>query len=213
MPNVYQPGLVQIRPQYTTEIESGDTPENVLWFQSATHSTPTIGNLTTIAETFDTNWSEVFSSYGGTHGSYLGCIVTDWSSASGLQWNSVGIFEPEAGGQGNNQPPQVAILVSYQIQLRWRGGHFRTYLPYVGAANITGSQLDQITTALQTTLQTNINTMITAMKDSGVLGGQTLVMYKDKTKPTEATLYQVSTFAVNLVLATQRRRIRKVSRK
>lgn len=213
MPNVYQPGLIQLRPQYTTEVDSGDTPENVLWFQSATHTTPTIAQLTTIAATFDTDWSRLFTHYAGTQAHYLGCIVTDWSSSTGLQWSSVGIFTPEPGDQNNVSPPQVAVLVSYQVQLRWRGGHFRTYLPYVGTAVLTGSLNDQISTTCQTNCQTDINTMITDMKASGVLGGQTMVMYKDKTKPTTAALYQISTFTVNLVLATQRRRIRKVSRK
>lgn len=213
MPNIYQPGLLQVRPQYTYEADAANTPENVLWFESATHSTPSQANLVSIAGTFDTNWSGVFLQYAGEGAYYTGSIITDWSSDTGIQWTTVGTFEPEDGTQGALVPPQVAALVSYQVPLRWRGGHFRTYLPYVGSSVVDGSLKDQLSPTCQTNLADNINDVITNMKDTGILGGQTFVCYKDKTNAEKAATYQISSFTVNPQLATQRRRIRKVTRK
>jgi len=213
MPNVYKPGLLQIRPQYTTDPDSGDTPENVLWFQSATTTTPTLANLTAIQTQFDTLWSECWKGIGTSSADYTGSIVTDWSSASGLQVSSVGSFTPVPGTEGTAAPPQVAILISYQIQLRWRGGHFRTYLPWVGMSSLTGTYNDKMDPTVQAALVASVQSMITDMKTTGVLGGQTLVMYKDKTNPATAQTYDVATFTVSNLVATQRRRVRHVGRR
>jgi hypothetical protein len=213
VPNVYKPGLLQIRPQYTPDPDSGDTPENVTWWLSATTTTPSLGDLTAIAGVFDTHWGAIFAAYGAAAQNYTGSKVTDWSSATGLEQSTVGVFTPVAGTGGTGAPPQVAILQSFQINLRWRGGHFRTYYPYVGAANLGGFGNDTVAGGTVTAMETAYTNLVVAMAASGTLGGQVPRAYKDKNNATTATLYPIVSQLINPKVATQRRRVRHVGRK
>lgn len=213
MPNVYQPGLLQIRPQYDTEIESGDTPENVVWFLSNTHTTPSQADLTEIQATFDTFWAAAWAEVGSSSAHYTGSVMIDWSSATGLESISVGSFAPIAGATVGLCPPQVAALVSYLIPLRWRGGHFRTYLPYVSSGVLAAGLSDTIRASSIDSFNTAFNALITNMSANGVLGGQIMVVYKNKTNPATAETFRFFAFILQPLLATQRRRIRRVSRR
>lgn len=213
MPNVYQPGLLQIRPQYTPNPETGEVPQNILWFLSNTHTTPSEANLVAIAEQFDGRWGPLFAEYGATDGQYLGSVTTDWSSDTGLEWNSVGTFTPVGGASGAATPANVAALISYQIPLRWRGGHFRTYLPWVGSGGLDSTNQNKLAASKITNMTDDFNLMITSMSGTGILGGQVMVVYKNKTNALKATTYAFSTFTVQPFLASQRRRLRRVTRK
>lgn len=213
MPNVYKPGLLQIRPQYTRDPDSGDTPENITWWQSGSAGTPTLSDLQTIQGQFDGPWGDIWKQCGSDSMEYLGSIITDWSSATGLQNDSVGHFSPIAGTAGDPTPPQVAVLQSYVIQLRWRGGHFRTYYPYIGVGALTGTFLDQVTTACQSAMLAAYNTLGDTMAASGIQGGQNQRVYKDKSNATLATLYTIQESSISGTVATQRRRVRHVGRR
>lgn len=213
MPNVYKPGLLQIRPQYLKDPDSGDTPENVLWFLSGSTTTPTIANLQAIQTTFDGSWGAYAALWLATGLSYDGSVITDWSSATGLQSSSVGALTPVVGTHGAPTPPQVAILQSYQVTLRWRGGHFRSYYPYVGSSVITGTFNDTVAAATLASMAIGYDNMVSAMKTTGVLGGQTQMMYKNKNDVATATLYPIATFDISNIVATQRRRVRHVGRR
>lgn len=210
--NVYKPGLVQVRPRYTQSDVSAHIPENVLWFQNGSTTTPTLANLQGIAAQFDPLWGAVFAAYGPSVNKYTGSVVTDWSSNTGLAYNSVGVFTPVAGGQAAGcQSSQVAILVSYQIGVRYKGGHPRTYLPYVSEGVTQGSSGDQVTSTCQTAIVNAYNAMISGMKGSATLSGQTMVIYRHRTNAALAQTYPFATFSVNAQTATQRRRVRRVA--
>lgn len=212
MANVYKPGLVQIRPRYTQSDVTGHIPENVLWFQSGTTTTPTVGNLQSMVNLFDAQWGNVWAAYAPSVNHYTGSIATDWSSNAGLQYSSVGVLTPIAGGQAAGcQSAQVCILISYQIGVRYKGGHPRTYLPYVSEGVTQGSSGDQVTTTCQTAIVTALNGVINTMKGSGILGGQTMVIYRHRTNATLAQTYPFATFTVQSQTATQRRRLRHVA--
>lgn len=214
MPNVYQPGLVQLRAQYSQDPDADNTPENVLWFQSGTHTTPTVANLEAMQAIFDTELPNVWKLGAGADSSYMGSVITDWSSSSGVSIDSVGALTPVPGtGGAASTAPQVAILTSWKIALRWRGGHFRTYFPHIASGVITGTYKDSIATALVNNMNTAWSVLISGMQSSGILGGQTFVLYKNKDDATTAALYQTTNYGVQSLLATQRRRIRHVSRK
>lgn len=213
MPNVYKPGLVNIRAQYTRDPDSGDTPENVFWFENGTTTTPTLTQLQAIQAAFDENWSAVWARCGATDANMTGSIITDWSSSSGLESSSVGSFSPVAGDSGTGVPPNVAALISYEIQLRWKGGHFRTYLPYIGNSSVISGTHDQLSASVIANLQTQFNDFLNAMLASGTLGGQAFRCYKNKTNATTAALYPIAGFTINAMLASQRRRLRRVGRK
>jgi hypothetical protein len=210
--NVYKPGLIQIRPRYSVSDVSAHIPENVLWFTAGSQTTPTIANLQAICNAFDPLWGAVWSVQGSSNNHYTGSVATDWSSNTGLQYNSVGVFTPVAGANGAAcQSAQVAILISYQIGVRYKGGHPRTYLPYVATASTTGSSGDEVTGPTQTGIVTAMNAMISGMKGIATLNGLTQVIYKHRTTPATATTYQFATFTVNNQTATQRRRLRHVA--
>lgn len=213
MPNQYKPGLLQIRPQYTKDPDSGDTPENVTWWLSATTTTPTLGDLNAILGVFDPAWGAIFAAYGATGLDYTGAVITDWSSATGLQQTSVGVFTPVGGSSGSAAPPQVAILQSYQINLRWRGGHFRTYYPYVGSGVLGGFSMDTVAGSTVTAMEAAYTTLVTDMLASGTLGGQAARAYKNKNTAGSATLYPIVSERIQPIVATQRRRVRHVGRK
>lgn len=214
MPNVYKPGLIQLRPQYTTDPDAANTPENVTWWQSAVTTTPTVANLEAVQAIFDDYWPNMWKPLGGANAAYTGSVITDWSSSSGVALDSVGALSPIPGtGSAESLPPQVAVLVSWEIPLRWRGGHFRTYFPWIASGIVTGTYRDQIPTSTATAVDTAFNLLNTQMEGSGVLGGQSFRVYKDKNTTALATLYAVSNFGCQTQLATQRRRIRHVGRK
>lgn len=213
MGNVYKPGLLQIRPQYTKDPDSGDQPENVTWWLSNTTTTPTLADLTAIAGIFDPLWAAIWSAYGATGLDYIGSNITDWSSATGLEQTTVGVFTPVGGSSGSAAPPQVAILQSYAIQLRWRGGHFRTYYPYVGSGVLGGFAMDTVAGSTVTAMEAAFVSLTAGMGSSGTLGGQELRMYKNKTDAATAALYPVASTLIQPKVATQRRRVRHVGRK
>ena len=213
MPNVYKPGLLQIRPQYTRDPDSGDTPENVTWWLSGVTSTPSLADLNAILGVFDPLWGAIFSAYGAASLDYTGAIITDWSSATGLEQTSVGVFTPVGGSSGAAAPPNVAILQSYVIQLRWRGGHFRTYYPYVGTGVLGGYSNDTVAPSTVTAMEAAYTACVAGMASSGTLGGQTPRAYKNKNNVATATLYPITAEFINPLVATQRRRLRHVGRR
>jgi len=213
MPNVYKPGLVQIRPQYTRDPDSGDTPENITWWQSGTTSTPTLPDLTTMQAQFDGAWGAMWRECGTNAAEYTGSIITDWSAATGLQQSTVGVFPGTVGTAGTALPPQVSVLQSFQIQLRWRGGHFRRYFPYIGANAVSGTFMDTVVSTVISAMEAAYTVLVGQMQSSGVLGGQSPRCYKDKDNPTTATLYTPVSQMISPTIATQRRRVRHVGRK
>lgn len=211
MPNVYKPGLLQIKPQYDENIDSGDHPENVLWYLSSSLTTPTVGDLAAISAPFDLYFGNLWAAVGASTLHYTGSIITDWSSNTGAQYDSVGIWTPTPGEHTAQVcPPQCAVLLSYRTTERFRGGHFRTYFPYVATNILTGTAGDKITSGVISTLGSRYATLETGMEGSGVLGGQHQVLYRNRNSTVDARLYPVSAYGFQTVLATQRRRIRKV---
>jgi hypothetical protein len=203
------PGLLSIKPQYDVDPDTGDKYENILWFLSVTTTTPTVANLQAIAAQFDAQWGPMFGNYGAAGKHYNGCLVTDWSTPFGLFYSSVGTLTPVAGTQGTPVPPNTSILLFMHNGERYRGGHFRVYLPWVGSGAITGAAYDTVSNAVQSILISNMGSVQTNMKGSGVLGGQSWVLYRHRYTSGEARVDQITTYGVRGILATQRRRLRK----
>lgn len=218
MPNAYKPSLIQVRPQYSME-QPGELepngPENVLWFSGANPSAfpLTVGQLSTIAGTFDPYWSSMWSSVASSDGSYTGSQTTDWSSDTGIDVTTVGSFTPVPGAETGKGPAQLAMLLSYVAPLlpRYRGGHPRTYLPFMSSSLILTPY--SWTTATPGYVAEDWNTMVTAMAAlPGDVGGPYQpVVFRFRNNPATAALYAISGVNVDLRPATQRRRIRKVA--
>lgn len=212
MPNVYQPKLLQIRPQYDTNTDNNDHPENVLWFESTTAGTPTMTNLTNISTRFDSAWSTFWQQWGSGQKHYTGCVVTDWSSNTGLQFNSVGTFTPDAGAIGGaTLPASCAVLLSYSNGQRFKGGHFRTYLPWVSSGILDTVDKNKIAAGSINAIGTGFAAMFASMQADSELGGQTMKLYRHRNDPVRAALYDVVNYTVQPLIATQRRRLRRVA--
>jgi hypothetical protein len=212
MTTVYQPKLVQCRPQYTVDSDTGRFPENVLWFQSLNTGTPTLANLLGMAAGFDTVWGTMWATMSTTGKHYTGSVWTDWSSNTGLSNSSVGTFTPVAGSNsGTCSSFQVAVLISLSNGQRFKGGHFRIYLPYVASILSVSGAEDTMSTTIVNNISSRFAAINASTTGSGVLGGQTQVLYRFRNDLARASLYQIASFSVSQRFATQRRRLRHVA--
>jgi hypothetical protein len=213
LPIINQPRLLLVRPQYTPDPDTGNHPQNILWFQSTTAGTPTLANLTAMAAAFDPAWYLVWSDVGAQGTYYLGSIWTDFSSAFGLTYSSVGTYSPHVGSVTGRLPPNSACLISLKSGERFRGGHFRIYLPWIGQAALSATDSSMLLAANTNVVTTNFSNLDVATSGSGVLGGQLQVLYRHRTDPVKARLDPIVSFTVQQLLATQRRRLRKAPHK
>lgn len=211
MPNVYQSGLLQIRPRYTQEVD-GDHTENVTWWVgSVTTSNYTLGQLVAIQNTFDPLMSALWAPCANSGAQYIGSVITDWTSATGLSNDNTTTFTPVTGsGGGTVAPAQVCILISQHIAQRFRGGHGRIYLPWIGSSGSFNSST--VPSALVTSTNTKLQALYTGMGAiSGANGGPCLpVVYRYRNSSTLASVHAVTSGNTSNVWATQRRRLRKV---
>jgi hypothetical protein len=214
----YLPNLIQIRPQYT---DTGpDTPENVTWWQGSGSLLSPLSEpqLLTIQATFDTAWEAVWSQVGYTGALYKGAIVTDWSSATGLE-APLGAFTPHVGSAAGILGNQTAVLISLQEASRYRGGHGRIYLPAIGAAALATGET--VAAAVITSVKGNYTSLVAAMQAIAAInnGPYTQVVFHQKTTlpprppgtPVPAFTRPVTNFVVQPTIATQRRRVRKAA--
>lgn len=211
MPTVYMPSLIQIKPQYSPYPDTGEIPENVLWYVNRTAGTPTLANLTTIANVFHPLWGNVWKQVGATSRQLTGCVVTDWSGPFGLTYSNVGTVSAVAGLASGGAPPQVSALISWQNGEHYKGGHFRTYLPWLGTQYISTTDPGQLTSTTPGNVLSSLVNLEPGMNASGVLGGQTQRLFRHRTSSTSARLDPITFMVVQNVLATQRRRLRKIS--
>lgn len=214
MPNVYKPNLIQIRPQYTVDIDTDVTPENVLWLNCGTAGPYTTVQLSSVCEVFDPLWGNIWKEVGPPDKAYTGSIATDWTSDTGVLFNSVGTITPQVGIAGGvSCPYQVAMLISISTGQRYRGGHGRVYLPYVSIDALVSSSEDKVTTGVVASVNSALGAFHTGMTTSSVLGGLQPCIYRHRTNEISAQLVPWLIWGGNQLLATQRRRIRKVTRR
>lgn len=214
--NNYFASLVQIRPQYSTA-EDRDTPENVLWFRGTFGTGLTVAQMTAAAAVFDPLWGAMWKEVGESGASYTGSIWTDWSNASGLQYSSVGTFAGQVGLGTGIIGASTAALVSQAVALRFRGGHGRIYLPMV-AQSVLATRTT-LASGTVSSAQTNFTAVIVGMAAvvAGNGGGYAPQLFryrnwKGGAAPNPAAIYPIVTHTVDTVLASQRKRQRKVAR-
>lgn len=210
MPAIYHPGVVQFAAHY--DIGGPHDAVNVLYYRTAAIGL-TSAQLTTVQGVFDTNWKTFWGTVGVNSTNYKGSIVTDMASNTGLQVDN-SAYTPSGGGiTGVAMSDGTAALISLHTLTRYRGGHGRIYLPGVGqtATNGDGRTLASINL---TTLVTRWNALITAMSGvAGSAGGPyNPIVWHKKLATAPNTVEDILSITAQSVLATQRRRLRKVSR-
>lgn len=208
MPNVYKPGLIQIRARYTNEFD-GDKTENVTWWQGAFTSPLTQAQLANIQAVFDVQWPLMWRIPGATGAQYIGSIATDWSSASGTDNDTTTSLSPVNGQATGLAAAQACMLLSLQIPLRFKGGHGRVYLPWLGQSaladqkSVTASVVSNVSAEF-VALRTNMNAI-----SSGNGGPFSWCVYKFRNDAVKADPILITGGVIQADLATQRRRLRK----
>jgi hypothetical protein len=219
VPVQYLPGLILYKPQYATgDPDEPDTPENVFWirYPSGALGAPA-ANLKTLGLAMDALWGAMWKVNGAALYHFVGSIVQDYSSDTGLEATTVGTFGPVAGEVSGFCPDNVAGLISWQGPWpRYKGGHPRTYLPYQATANL--SYATEWTSGTVTSMNSAIATFITGVQDySWNAGAADFVgspsAYLKRRVVGEAETYQITGGYFSVVPATQRRRLRKVHHK
>lgn len=211
MANQYSPGLIQIRPQYG---DGGpDTPENILWVLGSIGTFYTLTQLQALQAVFDPAWGAVWQPAGETSNQYVGSIATDWGSNTGFQSSSVGTFTPVSGSKTGLQGDQVAVIIAQTLAVRYKGGHPRIYLPGIGSSALQSQT--QISTTVQSALSTAFGTLQTDLGAIGTGNGgpYSLVVYRFRNDPVKHAVVLPSGHVVRLTLGTQRRRLRRITRK
>jgi len=186
---------------------------NILHFRWS-GATPSVGNLTDAAVSITGSWLDAISPLQDTSSTLDSLTLTDLTSSSGAQ---VDYPVSYAGSRaGDFLPANACFLVDYPVDVRYRGGHPRTYLNVGVWADLD----DPATwsTTFQGTVQSAWNAflaIITSLTIDGLIfGNQCAVSYVSKevnpVKPyrrTDPLIYDVSGALYIQELASQRRRI------
>lgn len=213
----YFNGLVLIKPQYTGN--DRDTPENVTWWKGSFSTGLTLAQMTAIQAIFDPAWGAMWKEIGAASATYTGSIIQDFSSNTGLEQTSVGVYAGQAGTQGSDIGSNTACLISHLVAVRFKGGHGRTYLPSCGASALTNGK--QFVAAQITAVTSGYATLVTNMGgvSSGNGGPFTQQLFRYRNYPgsaahpihTPASLVAVTSNSVSQTPASQRRRVRRAS--
>jgi hypothetical protein len=207
---LYLPGIVQIVPQYN--IGRPNLAANVLHWHTTVTDLGT-GTLNAIQATFDPLWFDLWALVGASEASYVGSIVTDMSSNTGAQAGNQGFVPKHPTNSGPQLGENTAYLLSLHTDTRYRGGHGRVYLPAISVYNINNDG-ETMGSAIQPAVVTAWNNLVTAMESLPVGSGGPLspVIWHKKLSSAPNTFELVTGITANALFASQRRRLRKVSR-
>lgn len=150
------PNVLQVR---FTGIAGQTSFAHILHIRFAGTS-PTAADLDSLAASAGQAW--MVGGPGSVMSTAMGvkqCTVTDLTTPSSAR----GVANITGGGSNSGalQPGQVAIVVSWSISRRYRGGHPRTYMPGVTATMLQDNRT--VLPAFEPTLQTAATSFINAV--------------------------------------------------
>jgi hypothetical protein len=209
MAAIYHPQVVTIVPHY--DVGSGRDAVNVTHWK-AVGTLGGAGGLAAIQAAFNTAWDNQWHTFATSSTKYLGCWVIDSSSATGGQVTNTG-FTPHAGQQlGGALGDQVAALLSLSGLTRYRGGHSRLYIPGVDLTKVAadGRTLTGGISIIEQMYDDTVAAMDAVSSSNG--GPLTPIIWHKKWAANPNSIEDVAHRICQPILATQRRRIRKVSR-
>lgn len=211
----YLPGVVKYINFWTGDRDSAIT---VHWAQTSITDGLTLTQLNFLAEQMCNIVSVFWPPFMTSNQSQAGTYAYDMTSAEGLR----GEYAATTAGGGSDAivPAQVAAVVSFEENRRYRGGHARNYFPgpsaslYSGNQTLSPSAVTDINTALATFLtdlneveldslsQFMVNVHAREIEDKGPP-----VIYKDP------FVMPIVGATVRSVFGTQRKRLERVSRR
>jgi hypothetical protein len=138
------------------------------------------------------------------------CVAVDLSSDTGV----MGVVTTTTAGAaaGTSNPANVALVVSWEINRRYRGGHPRSYMPGTATANVSGtnSWVAGTLTAWSTAGDAFLASMNAMTPGAGTTGRMVAVhRYRDKVELTSPLVSGITGSHVDTRIDSQRRRLGK----
>ena len=201
----YLPKLIRVRHHY-----SGlrDTAYNIHWLQAENDGPYTQDDLATAGTALGEIWSTDVVAYLAGNITYTGCEVADFTSALG---NVADTSYTVTGGTGGHMAAQVAALWSLKTAERYRGGHGRSYIPCPGDGNMADDR--NLSSTFITHMDDAISAYIAAIESLTLADGAAIWVVLHKKHGTESPyVAPVVSAECQAVVATMRRRLRKVAR-
>lgn len=165
LPNV--PGTLRVAMHFTV----GGKPNCISrFFISYSGTAPTTADLNTFATAVRAAFNTNLKSLCVASVVLTSVEVTDLTTLSSAQGEDVTNVAGTRAGGGN--VGSAALVISYDVSRRYRGGHARGYWPFGGASDVQTQQT--WLAALQTAAQTGFAAFMTAVKAAGWTGAGTL---------------------------------------
>jgi hypothetical protein len=170
---------------------------------------PTAVQLDTLAASVLTAYTSAFASVLNTAVTIDNCKIADLTSATA----AIGEADIETFGTrtGANNPSSVACVVSWSINLRYRGGHPRTYLPagtqedLAGFTSWSGIFVGEVLAAAN-----SFRTAMNALTTGTTTYKMVIVSYSTNNAPRPQPLpFLINAASVDNRVDTQRRRLGK----
>jgi hypothetical protein len=131
----YYENLLKFEILYTGE---RNTAANVFFAKCNGAAGATLDELQTLATSIGDYWGANVMPLVSEYVTLSECTCADWTSADGL----TGLVDLDTAGSltGGRLPDQVAVLLNYQTNLRYRGGRGRMYLPQPDITKLLSGQ-------------------------------------------------------------------------
>lgn len=188
--------------------QGGVNFNNVLHLQY-TGGAPTVADLTTVGTAVGNAWNTNFTPLMNTSWSLNSIVLADLTNQAAAQSTVTVAYAGTRAGTA--MPNATAAVVSWQINVRYRGGHPRSYFPFGVIADVTSSRLwaGAFVTALNNAA-TSFRTSLNAITASGTSYKMVIVSYyHDRTLRPVPQVYTVQGNLVHGRVDTQRRRLGK----
>jgi len=127
-----------------------------------TGTAPSVAQLDSLSSSMLSAWSTNFLPLVNAGVTVTGCVSTDLTNATAAQGSASGTGAGTRAGTALSNAQSAVI--SWKVNMRWRGGHPRTYLPATVSSDIVSGRLftDTYVTALTTaaaTFRTAVNAL------------------------------------------------------
>jgi len=203
-----------------TSSTRSDAPVENIFHMSWSGSTPNSGGLASfLTDVWAPAWDTVIIAEGSTDAVTVGHEAIDLTSPTGA---SGSITDTASGTRtGDFAPSSAAVLASWEINRRYRGGHPRSYLPFGTAGTYEASSARLWDTSFIADVQTKMNTFLAAVQGHDIGGTEysnlVNVSYYDKVITPLAPFRRVTpvvdtitSVIVRQRICSQRRRLGKV---
>lgn len=157
----------------------GKENQGLRFFMGYSGSAPTVSNLLAFAGVLKAEADSALPSVMSEDCSLTGYILEDLSSATG----SVGTLDDATVGllTSTPVPPGSAVVASYEISRRYRGGHPRSYWPLGGGNELLSDGLweSSFITSCQSAIDDVIDALPGTIEGSTTITNQVNVSYYD----------------------------------